>query len=62
MSSIQSCIQDIKTWLTDNFLLLNDKKRKLLNLENSTPKKISNSAVQTSILSLVLPALDAHWT
>ena len=30
MSSIQSCIQDIKTWLTDNFLLLNDKKTEIV--------------------------------
>ena len=30
MSSIQSCIQDIKTWLTNTFLLLNDKKTEIV--------------------------------
>ena len=30
MSSLRSCIQDIKTWLTDNFLLLNDKKTEIV--------------------------------
>ena len=30
MSSIQTCIYDIKTWLTANFLLLNDKKTEIV--------------------------------
>ena len=30
MPSIQSRMQDIKTWLTDNFLLLNDKKTEIV--------------------------------
>ena len=30
MPSIQSCIQDIKTWLTDNILLLTDKKTEIV--------------------------------
>ena len=30
MFSIQSCIQDIKAWLTDNLLLLNDKKTEIV--------------------------------
>ena len=39
MSSIQSCIQDTKTWLTDNFLLLNDKKTEIVKFRKQYSKE-----------------------
>ena len=59
--TLQSCIQDIQSWLIDNVYFSMTRKRKLSGSQNSTVKNISKSAVHTLILSLVLPALVAHW-
>ena len=39
MSSIQSCMQDIQTWLTDNVLLLNDKKTEIVKFKKQYSKE-----------------------
>ena len=50
MSSIQSCMQDIKAWLTENFLLLNDKKTEIIKFGKQYSKediKIGSTNIHT---------------
>ena len=50
MSSIQSCMQDIMTWLTDYFLLLNDKKTEIVKFGKQCCKEdiqIGNTNIHT---------------
>ena len=61
-STLQSCIQDIKSWLSVNFLLLNDKKRKFVRFGKQYSKEdiqIGSTYINTQpcVTSIVLPAL-----